>query len=129
MVKTLLEKQEYKVLILITPILLMYGCEQNQRYLGIWPSDEEMCKMVKDINMSDGVNENEAETLADVYFCRFTPSSCGGIGRPVDKQDYWDVPVAIGYAAQPWGVIVVDKQTAKMSWEHGPTIKENLSRP
>jgi hypothetical protein len=120
----LLENPDYKVLILIVSLLLMYGCEQNQRHLGMRPSDEEICKVFKDINVSDGVNEKESEVLADVYFKRFSPSACGGIGRPVDLQDYWDVPAAIGIAGQPWGSIKIDKKTARMSWENGPTIED-----
>jgi hypothetical protein len=120
----LLEKTAYRVLILIVTLLLMSGCEQNQRHLGFGSSDEEICKIVQDTNMADGVDQNEAKPLADVYFLRFTPSACGGIGQPVDMQDYWDVPVAIGIAGQPYGSIKIDKKTARMTWEHGPTIEE-----
>jgi hypothetical protein len=125
----LLEKPEYKVFILITPILLMYGCEQNQRYNRLEQleirSSEQACRTVKDINISDGVDQEEAETLAHVYFWRFSPTGGGsGVFQPVDMQNYWNAPVVFGYAGQPWGSIKIDKKTARMSWEHGPVVED-----
>ena len=119
----LLEKPEYIVLILVASVLFLYGCEQTEQGLA-GRSSEEICKMLKDINVTDCIDQNEAKTLAEVYSLRFPPSACGGIGQPVDMRDYWYVPVVIGIAGQPYGSIKIDKQTAKMSWEHGPTIED-----
>jgi hypothetical protein len=123
----LMVKPVYSFLILIATVLLISGCGQDQEYSAKWLTDEEMCKVVKDINMSDGINEKESKILADVYFQRFTPSACGCAGFPIDKEDYWDVPVAIGYAGMPFGSIKINKKTARMSWENGPTIENPVN--
>jgi hypothetical protein len=121
----LLERMAYRVLILIVPLLLISGCEQNKQDIGYYTTDYEvLCKMVKDVNVSDGVNQKEAEVLADTYYRCFATIACGGVFPSVDMQNYWDVPVAIGIAGQPYGSIKIDKKTARMTWEHGPTIED-----
>ena len=125
MLNMLLEKTAYKFSILIVPLLLLSGCGQRKQDTGYYTTDYEvLCSMVKDVNVSDGVNKNEAAVLANAYYRRFAVIACGGIAPIVDMQDYWDIPVAVGIVGQPFGSIKIDKQTAKMSWEHGPTIEE-----
>jgi len=120
----LLENPDYKVLTLVASLVLMYGCEQSERGLGEL-GNEEICKMLKIINVTDGIDQNEAAVLAEMYFRRFSPSGGGsGVLRLVEMQDYWESLVIFGYVGQPWGSIKIDKKTARMSWERGPTIED-----
>ena len=61
------------------------------------------------VNYRDGINREEAESLAYDYFYK-NVSGCGYLTPPLDKRDQWEMEMRVGYAGVPSGKILVDKK-------------------
>jgi hypothetical protein len=132
MLNMLFGKTTHKVATLIASVLLISGCGQNKKDLAIRPSYESLCQMIKDINVADGVDQNEAEVLARAYYVLFWkydyyPGTEGNVGHPDDRIDYWYVPVVrYEVALRQVGTITIDKKTTEMSAPGYPTIENPI---
>ena len=95
------------------------GCET-------WPTrDDEMKELqirLRTVVVEDGINEQEADIIAQSYFIRFG-FGCGAAAKVTDGGEYWVSRTYVGYAAVPYEPIRIDKRTGCVTWSNGPTIE------
>lgn len=76
--------------------------------------------------IEDGINEQEANVIAENYFLRFSPIICGSVARVTDDGTSWVARTCFGLAAMPTREpIRVDKSTGRVTWSDGPTIQNS----
>ena len=80
---------------------------------------------MREVILEDGVNEWEANVIAESYFYRFGPG-CGGVADVFDGCQFWIGQTAVGAAGIPTPEpIRIDKQTGRVTWRAGdPTIDD-----
>ena len=64
---------------------------------------------------SPKISADDAWRLASTYML-FHISGCGGMGAPVARGDYWDVPVRFGITGDPRGAVRVHMRTGTASY-------------
>ena len=84
--------------------------------------EERMAECYSKIALSDGVDEKEANELAQVYFLQCI-SGCGNAGEVVDTGKNWESKTLVGRGAQPGDSIFIEKDTGKITCKSGPTIE------
>ena len=75
-------------------------------------------KLLK-INVSDGINKREADTIAQAYFHKHV--GCGYYQKISDVGDYWKVEGLFGRGAQPIEGFVINKATGETKSPIGPS--------
>jgi hypothetical protein len=80
-----------------------------------------LAKAYSEVNFTDGVNEEEAETIADTYFDIYI-SGNGMANGVTDKGETWEVATFIDYDMRPWEPIQVDKKTGEMACKGYPSV-------
>ena len=75
------------------------------------------------IDLGDGVNEKEAETIAKLFFYS-TGWSCGAVSKPKKVEDRWKSEVVYGFAATPMNPIWVNAQSGSVWQEGGDRIDD-----
>jgi hypothetical protein len=78
-----------------------------------------------EINASDGIDQSEAEVIADTYFDLYI-SGNGMANGVTDKGATWEVATFIDYDMRPWEPIQVDKKTGTMACKGYPTVSPAL---
>ena len=110
------------LIILLT--LFLVNCAQfnSKKY-----QDEQENKLrshLEEIDLSDGVNQEEAKHIAANYHYLYVKASFGLI-KPIEKKRNWEIGFAadvvpISINLQP---ILINKATGQTSWpDNGPTI-------
>lgn len=102
------------------PLLVVSACTRTY-------SPEERANKLKNaaskVVVADGINEKEAAVLAANYYWMYIGIGCGGSGPAIDKGDYWEIDVRVGYAATRIEPIRIEKNTGRISRAGGPTIE------
>ncbi|MCA9402859.1 MAG: hypothetical protein KC897_03680 [Candidatus Omnitrophica bacterium] len=74
------------------------------------------------IDVSDGVNREEADKLSRLYLSEFI-NDCGTSGEIDDKGGFWEVELIEGYAADRMkDKLRIDKETGRMTLRKFPTV-------
>jgi hypothetical protein len=72
------------------------------------------------IEMRDGVDQQEAQVISEVYFSTYI-GACGGALEPKWMDGEWTSQVALGILGEHLdGEICVDARTGGVSWRGGP---------
>lgn len=92
------------------------------------PTDEEhhrdLQAQLRAVLIEDGINEQEANVMAENYFLRFSPMSCGNVERVIDDGTFWIAKTSLGFAQTPTRQpIRIGKGTGRVTWSDGPTIE------
>ena len=74
--------------------------------------------------VTDGISEDEANTLAGIYFHDILRIGCGSVAPVTDEGGTWVASTAIGFAALPGSPIVIDKRIGRMTFEGASTIED-----
>jgi hypothetical protein len=74
-------------------------------------------KLLK-MNVADGINENEADTIARAYFIKYV--GCGNYEKVSDAEDFWQIEGRWGLGAQPIKGFVINKVTGEIKSPIGP---------
>lgn len=83
---------------------------------------QQRIEVLSKVDLRDGVDDKEAMILGGEYFGTFV-SGCGITGKPIDKQDHWELEMYIGIAAQKADEsIKIDKKTGQISLKGRPTL-------
>jgi hypothetical protein len=83
--------------------------------------------LLVEVDVSDGVDEREAESIAWAYFTGFV-SGCGGPNRATLVDDEWIIPASLGYAGRPMeSPIRIDTKTGTVSQLGGPSFRSYRS--
>jgi len=77
---------------------------------------------VKGVNVSDGIDESEAHTLASAYYYELKGVGCGGISLRGQNHDSWFFSTANGYAGTPGPDIIVRKDGSVVYQAGGPDL-------
>lgn len=80
-----------------------------------------MSQAYHEVTLQDGINKEEAELLANVYFT-WHVSGCGAVSAAIDSGDQWKFDAVIGVAARPFAPIFVNKQTGTITCSKGLTV-------
>ena len=73
------------------------------------------------INVENGVNQFEAQLLANLYFNKHIGISCGGATVVEDKITHWEIVIVIGFAGLPMkSPMIINKDTGKITLEGYP---------
>lgn len=113
------------IIVILITMTIFYGCAIGQQNTINEPlnSSEAMKEAYSKIKLDDGIDKEEAFTLASAYFDAYI-SGCGAASRdPIDRGAKWEVKTVFGYAAQPYEPIFIDKKTGTITCAKGPTIK------
>ena len=81
---------------------------------------------MREVALEDGINESEANTIAQSYFHRFWPWECGRVADVFEADKFWVGRTVVGVTrtATP-EPIRIDKQTGRVTWNAGdPTIDD-----
>ena len=74
--------------------------------------------------VEDGINDSEANIIAENYFIRFTPTLCGAVEPVSDGGAHWIANTDLGFIPTPTREpIRINKQTGRIAWSDGPTIE------
>lgn len=76
---------------------------------------------LESVSLKDGVSEEEANKLANVYWTLFC-SRCGMADPVRDAGEDWKAAVASGFIPTPKGDISIHKNSGKITFSRGPTI-------
>jgi hypothetical protein len=80
-----------------------------------------LMRAYSEIKLEDGVDEVEAETIADTYFDLYI--SGNGMANGVeDRGEAWEVQTFIDYDMRPYEPIRVDKKSGRMTCAGHPTV-------
>jgi hypothetical protein len=66
------------------------------------------------LDLSDGVNQSEAQRIADRLFGLLV--GCGAAGDPKRVGSHWEVPTKLGYAGQAGPSLQIDAKSGAMTW-------------
>jgi len=78
---------------------------------------------LRTVVIEDGIDEPEANIIAENYFWRFSPTACGSVMRVTDDGSSWVAKTYFGYAPIPTREpIRIDKLTGRVTWSDGPTV-------
>jgi hypothetical protein len=55
---------------------------------------------IDSINVRDGIDEHEAQRIADVYWISHQPNLCGGPSDPTRHGEWWDTTISVGYSGR-----------------------------
>lgn len=80
---------------------------------------------MREVVLEDGVNEWEANVIAESYFHRFGPG-CGVVFDVFDDDKFWIGQTVVGVAGPTTpDPIRIDKQTGRVTWRaDDPTIDD-----
>ena len=73
------------------------------------------------VNLSDGVSDEEAAVLAEAYFMGYI-TGCGMIGDVSDQGEKWEIQTFIDYSHTPYNPIQVSKKTGRIVCAEGPVV-------
>lgn len=104
-----------RAVVIVLSLFSLCGCATPKN-----PTDKEIIASIK---MDNGINEQEANDIAWVYFKRVY-GGCGMIGKAIDQGSCWKFQAMVGYAGSHKDSIFVDKKTAKIWCGAGPTIED-----
>lgn len=124
MSKELKNKVPVKIALLLLSTLgcLLCGCATPTYGDACWKLQAQMREVV----VEDGINAQEADIIAQSYFSRFG-WGCGAVGEVVESDTSWVAKTFFGFGAEPREPIRIDKRTGRVTWSHGPTIKNPKS--
>lgn len=98
--------------------LFLSGCMSE----GAREVMDQMANAYSEVCLEDGIDNEEATTLAGVYFT-WHISGCGAIRQVIDDGSQWKFETVVGFAAKPYKPIFVDKKTGMITCSKGPTVK------
>jgi hypothetical protein len=111
------------------PIILSLACLVCSCRTGPKPEtyDQRRSRLateLKAVTVEDGVDEAEANVIAQSYFLRFGPG-CGYAADVTDGGPVWISAAHVGYAGVPTREpIRIDKRTGRVTWGNGPTVED-----
>jgi len=82
--------------------------------LGEAKSRRHLEEFLAEVNVDDGINQIEAESIASAYFSGFV-GACGGTGEGVLVNGEWVVPASFGMAGNAMAPIRVNAKTGAIS--------------
>lgn len=92
------------------------------------PEVTRMLAAYQQVDLSDGISQEEALGLAESYFEVFV-SGCGGLspGGIERVDEVWLVPTVVGFAAAEGPTLVVHAETGTLSTSGGPEVSLDRS--
>lgn len=78
-------------------------------------------EFLAEVNVEDGINRSEAESIASAYFSGFV-GACGGTDEGLLVSGEWVVPASFGMAGNPMAPIRVNAKTGAVSQLGNPSF-------
>ena len=112
------------VIIAIICFFFILGCVTSSPTIKIDPTNlkKTMNEAYSKVTIDDGIDKDEANTLASTYFLMYI-SGCGGVTEIIDQNNKWEVKTVFGYAAIPFDSIFIEKATGEITCVKGPIIE------
>lgn len=87
--------------------------------------NEEAAKaLLTTVNVSDGINLDEAQNIAKAYFLYNV--GCGAYTGVTDAENKWNVQGGFGYSGDPIVGFFIDKQTGAITSPIGPSYNSPI---
>lgn len=106
-------------------VLLLFSVAACKSRVSVASAAEPI--VTPEIDLSDGVDRDEAQKLAWRYFGQFH-GACGAVALKAETVTSWVFSTAVGYGAAPGADITVRKDGSKITQEGSPDLEHAEGR-